>query len=156
MTLFYAWKHSSIRDWFHIIKLGQYWEDDYDPCRRSHGICSIKNGVLKNFRKFKSVSESLFEFRCRPESGNFIKKEILAQVFSSEFCEIFKNTCFTEHLRETASSQYQILDFLLQIDKTWRSVNLTYWNGKATNFINNISHYIRPGSFPMVGKLIFS
>ena len=26
-----------------------------------------------------------------------------AQVLSCEFCEIFKNTLFTEHLRETAS-----------------------------------------------------
>ena len=29
---------------------------------------------------------------------NFIKKENLAQVFSCEFCEISKNTFFTEHL----------------------------------------------------------
>ena len=28
----------------------------------------------------------------------FIKKEALAQVFSCEFCELFKNTFFTEHL----------------------------------------------------------
>ena len=30
-------------------------------------------------------------------------KETLAQVFSREFCEIFKNTFFTEHLRMTPS-----------------------------------------------------
>ena len=36
-------------------------------------------------------------------SGNFIKKETLAQVFSCEFCEIFKNTFFAEHLWMTAS-----------------------------------------------------
>ena len=30
---------------------------------------------------------------------NIIKKEALVQVFSCEFCEIFKNTFFTEHLR---------------------------------------------------------
>ena len=29
----------------------------------------------------------------------FFKKETLAQVFSCEFCEISKNTFFTEHLR---------------------------------------------------------
>ena len=29
---------------------------------------------------------------------NFIKKETLAQVFSCDFCEIFKKTFFTEHL----------------------------------------------------------
>ena len=33
----------------------------------------------------------------------FIKKEALAQVFSCEFCEFFKNNFFTEHLRVTAS-----------------------------------------------------
>ena len=34
----------------------------------------------------------------------FVKKETLAQVFSYVFCEISnKNTCFTEHLRTTAS-----------------------------------------------------
>ena len=26
-------------------------------------------------------------------------------MFSCEFCEIFKNTCFTEHLRATASAR---------------------------------------------------
>ena len=36
---------------------------------------------------------------------NFIKKETLAQVFSYEFCEISKNTFFTEHLRTTASEK---------------------------------------------------
>ena len=36
----------------------------------------------------------------RPVAGayNFIKKETPAQVFSCEFCEISKNTFFTEHL----------------------------------------------------------
>ena len=29
---------------------------------------------------------------------NFIKKEILAQVFSCKFCKISKSTFFTEHL----------------------------------------------------------
>ena len=37
---------------------------------------------------------------------NCIKKETLAQVFSCEFCEISKNTFFTEHLRTTASYNY--------------------------------------------------
>ena len=34
---------------------------------------------------------------------NFIKKETLPEVFSCEFCEISKNTFFTEHLWTTAS-----------------------------------------------------
>ena len=33
-----------------------------------------------------------------PGACNFIKKGTLAQVFSCEFCEISKNTFFTEHL----------------------------------------------------------
>ena len=32
------------------------------------------------------------------------KKETPSQVLSCEFCEIFKNTLFTEHLRATASN----------------------------------------------------
>ena len=38
-----------------------------------------------------------------PQAGNFIKKEALAQMFFCEFCEISKNTFFTEHLWATAS-----------------------------------------------------
>ena len=37
------------------------------------------------------------------EACNFIKKETLAQVFSCEFCEISRNTFFTEHLWATVS-----------------------------------------------------
>ena len=40
----------------------------------------------------------------RSEACNFIKKETLAQVFSFEFYEIFKNTFFTEHLWTTAAT----------------------------------------------------
>ena len=39
---------------------------------------------------------------------NFIKKEALAQVFSCEYCEISKNTSFTEHLWTTASSSRRL------------------------------------------------
>ena len=49
-----------------------------------------------------------------PLSGNhdflvpkeFIKKEVLAQIFSCEFCKIFKSTFFIEHLWATASSMW--------------------------------------------------
>ena len=40
----------------------------------------------------------------RPEAWNFIKKETPTQVFSCEFCDIFKNNFFTEHLPATVSS----------------------------------------------------
>ena len=35
--------------------------------------------------------------------ATLLKKQTLVQVFSCEFCEISKNTFFTEHLRMTAS-----------------------------------------------------
>ena len=39
--------------------------------------------------------------RLRP--ATLLKKKILAQVVSCEFCQISKNTFFTEHLWATAS-----------------------------------------------------
>ena len=38
---------------------------------------------------------------------SFLNKETLAQVFSCEFWEIFKNTLFTEHLWATASETFK-------------------------------------------------
>ena len=63
-----------------------------------------KKDVLENFTK--STGKHL----CRPQASNFINKETLAQVFSCEFCEIFKNTFFTEHLRTTASILWTLVD----------------------------------------------
>ena len=66
-----------------------------------------KKGVLKNFAKFigKQLWQSLL-------FNNFIKKEALAQAFSCEFCEIFKNTFFTDHLWATASNNFKLEDEL--------------------------------------------
>ena len=44
-----------------------------------------KKDVLKNFAKFTG-------------KHHFIKKETLSQVFFGEFCKIFKDTFFIEHL----------------------------------------------------------
>ena len=57
----------------------------------------MKKGVVENFAKFTG------KHLLRPQACNFIKKETLAQVFSCEFCEIFENNLFTEHLWTTAS-----------------------------------------------------
>ena len=40
----------------------------------------------------KNIRQTLANHR--PEDCNFIKKETLAQVFSFEFCEIYKNTFY--------------------------------------------------------------
>ena len=52
--------------------------------------------------QYRNIKEAVLE-NDEPEACNFIKKEALAQVFSCEFCEISKNTFFTEHLMTTAS-----------------------------------------------------
>ena len=54
--------------------------------RSSHQMCCMKKGVLRNFPKFtgKPLCYSLF--------------------FCGEFCEIFKNTFSSEHLRTSASA----------------------------------------------------
>ena len=73
-----------------------------------------KKDGLKNFAKFtgKHLCQSFFYQAC-----NFIKKETLAQVFSCEFYEIFKNTYFEEHLRTTASGFWCLFFYRLQKSK---------------------------------------
>ena len=68
----------------------------------------MKKADLRNFAKFtrKHLCQSLHFNKVgglRAEICNFIEKETLAQVLSSEFCGIFQNTFFTEHDQETAS-----------------------------------------------------
>ena len=72
----------------------------------------MKKGVLE-------ISENSQEKTCTRviflnkvtglQACNFIKKETHAQVLSCEFCEISKNTFFTEHLWTTASITIWIL-----------------------------------------------
>ena len=64
----------------------------------------MKKGVLRNFAKFtgKHLCLSLFFNKVAGRPTTLLKKT-LAQVFSCEFCEISKNTCFTEHLWTNAS-----------------------------------------------------
>ena len=45
-----------------------------------------------------------FLIKLQTHACNFIKKETLAQVFSCEFCKIFKKTFFTENFLKTASA----------------------------------------------------
>ena len=93
-----------------------WWKfNKFSPYRDSHRGCSIKKVFLK-------VSQN--QQVNRPQARNFIKKETLTQMFSCEFCQIFKNTFFIEHLR-TASSvlnlkNYGLLKTLRKIIKKWK------------------------------------
>ena len=58
--------------------------------RRSHQRCSRKKSALKNITKFTGKHLCI-----RPAT---LLKKRLWHMFSCEFCEIFKNTFFAEHL----------------------------------------------------------
>ena len=60
-------------------------------------------GVLQE-KKFLKISQNSQENTSARAS--FLKKETLAQAFSSEVCEISKNALFTELLLTTASDAY--------------------------------------------------
>ena len=64
-----------------------------------HLLCFWSEAVTRKFsvkKVFLEILQNLKENTCARVS--FFKKETLAQVFSGEFCKIFKNTFFTEHL----------------------------------------------------------
>ena len=78
-------------------------ETERDHCiDSSHRRCSIKKLFLKillNFEKtFVGVS-----FKVARLDPNFIKNTS-TQMFSCEYCEIFKNNYFEKHLRTAASA----------------------------------------------------
>ena len=75
----------------------------------------MKIGVLKNFAKLtgKHLCQSLF-FNKAGRPATSLKKRL---VFSCEFCEIFKYTFFTEHLRTTASERRKNEENLIKLDQ---------------------------------------
>ena len=74
------------------------WNFRLEEARKQLPEVFNKKSVLEDFSK--STVKHLFQSLI---FKNFIKKEILAQLFFCEFWEIFKNTFLTEHLRTTAS-----------------------------------------------------
>ena len=65
----------------------------------------LKKVLLKFLQNSQENRVSfLIKFQARPAS-NCIKKETLAQAFYCEFCEILKNTFFTEHHWATTSAE---------------------------------------------------
>ena len=61
-------------------------------------LYKVFSGVLLMEVQFWCFATLLKSHFCI-QACNFIKRETLAQVFSCEFYEIFKNTFLTEHLR---------------------------------------------------------
>ena len=67
-----------------------------------HSIKKLSLEILQNSQE-STCAGVYFLLKLQASACNSIKKQTLAQVFSCEFCEIFKNTFFTEHLQATAS-----------------------------------------------------
>ena len=61
----------------------------------------FKNGVLKNFAKFtgKHLCRNLFFNKVADLRPAILLKQDAGAGVSCDFCEIFKNTFFVEHLR---------------------------------------------------------
>ena len=70
---------------------------------------------------------------------DFIKKETLSDVFSFEFCEIFRNTSLTDHLQATASVKY---DYIKLIMKQCKNLTSRPVSKAATNVIYLYNIYI--------------
>ena len=89
----------------------------YNQKESLRGVC--KKSVLKisqNLQENTCVRVS-FLIKLQAEACNFIEKETLAQVFSCEFWEIFKNTFFIEHL-----------SWLLLNNVRWGNCPNSYWS----------------------------
>ena len=73
--------------------------------RSSQQKCSMKKLVLRNFTKFtwKHLCQNLFFNKFAGLRPATLLKTSLAQMFHRKFCQISKNTSFTEHLWTTAS-----------------------------------------------------
>ena len=87
--------------WIYLINIGEHYPEAVS--RR----CSVKKVFLEisqNSQK-NTCARVSFLIKLQTEACNFIKKATLGQVFSLEFCEIFKNT-FSYRTPQVAASDY--------------------------------------------------
>ena len=66
-----------------------------------------------------------FLIKLKADPCNFIRKETLAQVFSSEFCEITKNTFFTEHVWATLTNSRNFSSFFFSSSSNSRNFSMS-------------------------------
>ena len=82
------WVISSVSAKCSIIDIGQ------DPYRSCGPEAFCKKFKMPTKFTGKHLRQGLSFDKATSFDWNFIKKEVLVQVFSCEFCEIFKNTVF--------------------------------------------------------------
>ena len=86
---------------------------------------------MKISQNWQENTSARVSFIIKLQACNFIKKETLAQVFSREFCEISKDSFFTEYLR-----------WLLQQEHLFTGRLWTTASAHSVNFIQ-VSAWIR-------------
>ena len=87
----------------------------------------------------------------------FIKKETLAQMFSCEFCEISKNTFFTDHLWSTVSRAGARLNFLQAISvRMFHFFSFSFRVFKCLSITKNTTERFIKGSYIAILKLVSS
>ena len=112
---------SQIRRWVNLLAWSVICRKNYyvkihgpEAVIRRYSVKEVFLEISRNSQENTCARVSFLK-KCRPEACNFFKKETLAQEFSSEFCEISKNSFFTEYLWATtftsAIENSQILIF---------------------------------------------
>ena len=94
----------------------------------SHSQVFSRFDLLKNSPLLECVFNKVAGIQC--QSVTLIKKETSAQVFSSEFCEIFKNTFLIKQLRATASVILALVicdfQFIVHFSSTFVTFQIIY------------------------------
>ena len=83
------------------------------------------------------------------QAWNFIQKETLTQMFSCEFCQISKDTFFTEYLRATASNDYR--------GNVWDSISHNHWKEFGYIWIDSFArgyHMYMDIWNPLIGMIL--
>ena len=81
-------------------------------------MLSVKKVFLKISQNAQNTCVRIsFIIKLQASACNFIKKEVLAQVFSCKFCEIFKKTSFYKTPPVAVSEGIRINIFLISFAK---------------------------------------
>ena len=91
--------------------------------RSSHQKYSIKRAVFKNFAIFtgKHLRSSRFLLKLQAFRPATLSKRTPTHVFFCEYCKIFKNNFFKQHLQTTASEDTPTLILSFEICEIFRN-----------------------------------
>ena len=96
----------------HLLGIKSFLQEIITSKKDKRNILLLQTALLANDKYEVAKRKPIVGYDSRRAwACNFIQREALAQVLSCKFCEIFKNTFFTEHLWTTASMtlKYEIL-----------------------------------------------